>query len=191
MNRVNWTKFYNQSGRFHLKPHDAWKKLLKIFKSFEVKKVLDLGSGSGRHLIDLAERNFDVLGIDYSPAAVDLTQKWLQAKKLGAKVQIANIHETITYIEDASYDAVLAINSIHYTNIDTFKTTLNEINRILETGGVLFLVIPSPKSILEGPDIEQLYLEKNELKELLKEKFRILELSFDKNNHHVVIAQEK
>jgi len=55
-----WDKIYSENGKFFEEPHEYMEELLKIFRKRKVKKVLDLGCGSGRHLKFLAENGFEV-----------------------------------------------------------------------------------------------------------------------------------
>jgi 2-polyprenyl-3-methyl-5-hydroxy-6-metoxy-1,4-benzoquinol methylase len=39
------------------------------------KRVLDVGSGSGRYAVEMARRGADVVGLDFAPAMVEMSQK--------------------------------------------------------------------------------------------------------------------
>jgi ubiquinone/menaquinone biosynthesis C-methylase UbiE len=161
------------------------------FERFSVKKVLDLGCGTGRHLVNLAEKNFDVVGIDNSPVAIDLARKWLATKDLKGEAFIADMHDEITFIDKSSFDAVLAIQSVQYTEKEKIKETIKEINRILKTGGLLYLVVPTIESKIDDLNVEQLFFTKESTLELLSDKFRILDIREDKQKFISIIAQEK
>jgi len=49
--------------------------LLKVFSQNKVKRILDVGCGTGDHVIDLAKRGFDVVGIDRSSAMINEANK--------------------------------------------------------------------------------------------------------------------
>jgi SAM-dependent methyltransferase len=186
-----WDNFYKKQGRYYIAPHMAFSRVINKFRDLRINKVLDLGCGSGRHLITLAEKGFDVTGVDFSPAAVDMAERWLEAKKLPGKVYATDINETIESIKSGSFEAVLAVNSIHYTDEENFEDTLNEINRILEDGGLLLLVVPSIKAVIHDLKTEQLFFTREKIENFLNDTYRILEFSKDKNNYFVILAQEK
>lgn len=187
----NWEKLYIERGRYYLQPHESLKRLIFRLKELDLQTVVDLGCGSGRNIIPMAQAGFNVTGIDFSPSAVDLAQKWIASKSLNAYVYLSDIHEKIKFIKDSSIDCVMAINSLHYTDFLEFRETLNEVNRILVTGGIFLLILPSEKAPIDDIEHTQIYFKEEQIKDLLQEKFRILELSKDRRNHFVVIAQEK
>ncbi|MGD0495645.1 MAG: class I SAM-dependent methyltransferase [Candidatus Bathyarchaeia archaeon] len=47
----------------------------------EVKKVLDLGSGVGRHCVLLASSGFEVIGMDISKNALKMARRWVQRER--------------------------------------------------------------------------------------------------------------
>ena len=49
--------------------------LLKVFSENNVKRVLDVGCGTGDHAIDLAKRGFNAVGIDRSKAMISEANK--------------------------------------------------------------------------------------------------------------------
>lgn len=65
--------------------------LVRLVESGRVKpcQAIDLGSGTASNVIYLAQHGFDVTGVDYSPAAIDLGR--LRARQAGVEV---------TFIED-------------------------------------------------------------------------------------------
>jgi SAM-dependent methyltransferase len=185
-----WNEFYNLNKRFYLEPHAFLQKAIIVFKENNVKKILDLGSGSGRNLIALSEEGFEVKGIDSSPAAVELAKHWLKEKKLEGEVFIADLHEEIKCFNDNSFDAIIAINSLHYQSSNQFIDTIKEIHRILKTKGIFFLVVPSKESIIKDIDLEQIFFNKEALLVALGDQFKILEFEQDEDKNFVVIAQE-
>ncbi len=185
-----WEEFYKNKGRYYLKPHPAFQRFLNRVKPFGIKKVVDLGCGSGRHLIPLAEKGYEVTGIDYSPSAAHLAEKWLKTKNLEGKVYVSDIHERLKIFEEAAFDAVIAVKSLQYSTLEQFKDSIKEINRILITGGVLFLVIPSKSTEIKDLQVEQLFFEKEQLRDILDDTFRVLEIQEDSDKNFVVIGQE-
>jgi len=67
--------------------------LNKIFKKHQVKKVLDVACGVGRHAIPLAKKGFDITGIDFSPHQLSKAREEADKEnvKLNFLLQDANI----------------------------------------------------------------------------------------------------
>ena len=64
----NWNKYYERYGP--MTPQEDMPRVLRLFKERGVRKVLDLGCGSGRHLVYLTEQDFEVFGIDIAARAI-------------------------------------------------------------------------------------------------------------------------
>jgi SAM-dependent methyltransferase len=190
MSNQSWERYFILNDRFHLQTHPLFKRVVNIFKAHNVTTVLDLGCGSGRHLIPLAQEGFEVNGIDFSPSAIDLAQKWLQEKNLPGRASIADIHEEIKTFKDGSFDAVIAIDSLSYQTSAEFINSIKEINRLLATGGLFFLTVPSKISKQEQEEPEAFKFNEQALKHVLKDTFKILEWSIDENKYFAVISQE-
>lgn len=88
--------------------------------------LLEVGVGSGRLLARLAERGWDVTGVDAAPRMVELARGRLP----GAKLEVARAEELP--FEDASFDAVVAVGVLEYGDLEA---SLRELARVLRPGG--------------------------------------------------------
>ena len=77
-----WNKIFKKKGKVFTRAHEDISKILSSFKKHKVKRILDLGCGSGRHTIYFAKRGFDVYGIDVARAGINITRSWLKKKIL-------------------------------------------------------------------------------------------------------------
>ena len=83
-NVLFWETAWNRVTKIHKDPpkipyiHEVARK----FKKFQVKKVLDLACGSGWLSVFLSKYNFDVTGIDISPAAISLANRWKEEENI-------------------------------------------------------------------------------------------------------------
>ncbi len=57
-------------------------------KSENVKKVLDIGFGLGRHLVFFAKEGFDTYGIEITQSGFDHCKEWLEVEGLDADICI-------------------------------------------------------------------------------------------------------
>lgn len=53
-----WNKIFKDEGRVFHDPHEFMPKIVREFKKAKVKRILDLGCGTGRHLVYLAKKGF-------------------------------------------------------------------------------------------------------------------------------------
>lgn len=101
-----------------------------------VKRILDLGCGTGGHAIELASRGFHVVGVDRSAEMVEICR----TKARGAELDIRTIQADIREIDlDSSFDAAVlmfAVLGYQPTNQDVLKTLIGA-RRHLEHGGAL------------------------------------------------------
>ena len=72
-----WDQIFTEKGKVFTEPHPDIERIIKFFKEKGVRRVLDLGCGTGRHLIYLSKKGFEVFGLDASPKALEISEKWL------------------------------------------------------------------------------------------------------------------
>jgi SAM-dependent methyltransferase len=136
-----WNEIFEQQGPVFTEPHGDMPDIVQLLKDKGAKTVLDLGSGSGRHVIYLARSGFSVFGLDSSPAGIEITRQWLADEGLSADLQLRSMTEPLPY-EDSFFDAVISIQVIHHAKIATIRRIVGEIARVLKTGGLVFVTVP-------------------------------------------------
>jgi SAM-dependent methyltransferase len=143
MQRDAWEKEYKKptfiTGAD--KPQAAVKRFLKWLKkeqSFVVegKKILDLGSGTGRNSNYLASLGNDVVGLEISPTAL------ATARNLGvghpSKFIQASIGEAYPF-ENNTFDLILDITSSNSLTEPERDIYLKECTRVLKPSGFMFV----------------------------------------------------
>lgn len=68
----DWNDIFSEKGRFFTETHPDMERIAEIFKEKGVHKILDIGSGTGRHLIFLPKMSFEMYGFDASPKTISL-----------------------------------------------------------------------------------------------------------------------
>lgn len=102
-----------------------------------MKRILDLGCGSGRHIVYLAKESFEVYGIDISPIGIELAKRWMEDEKLKASLITGDIYNKLPYA-DTFFDAVISVQVIHHNTARNIRRLVAEIWRLLQPKG-LFL----------------------------------------------------
>lgn len=197
-----WEKIFQERGKIFLKPHEDMGKLIKTFRAHGVKKILDLGSGSGRHVIYFAKNGFLVYGLDNSSSGLAITRKWLSEECLEAKLLEQEMTTTFPF-EDNFFDAIISIQVIHHANISDIKKIISEMKRVLKENGFIFITVPIFKN--QGTNFKQIelntyipidghekglphhYFTKKELKDFFFN-FNIVDLHIDRENHYCLSA---
>jgi len=116
-----------------------------IFENTREKdKILDVGCGTGKYLVELAKKNRICYGID-PLVEVSLAVAQRMAEKAKVNINLLQAEgENIPFPENF-FDAVLFLSTIQHVN-DADKT-LSEINRVLKNKGILLISAPLRKNI--------------------------------------------
>jgi len=148
-----WDEIFAREGRVFLEPHEDMPKVIQMLQDMGASTVLDLGSGTGRHVVYLAQSGFSVFGLDNSLEAMAATRQWLADEGLEADLRLQSMTERFPY-EDGFFDAVVSVQVIHHADIATIREIVAEISRVLKKGGLLFVTVPELRN--QGERFEQL-----------------------------------
>ena len=101
-----------------------------------VRRILDMGCGTGGHALSLAEHGYDVTGVDASRAMIDLAAK--KAQTLGLSVDFV-FSPVESFRCDHRFDAVLCMFAVfsYLMNDDAINQTLATIHHHLSPHGIL------------------------------------------------------
>jgi len=135
-----WDKIFRQYGKVFTKPQEDIPKIVKLFKEKGVKRILDLGCGSGRHTVYLAKRSFDVYGFDIANEGIKITKNWLKKENLKAHLKICDIYKKLPY-KDNFFDAIMSVQTLHHGRIGEIRKLIKEMERILKPKGLIFVTV--------------------------------------------------
>ena len=109
----------------------------------EVKDVLDIACGTGGPTIELAKRGFNVMGVDVSPAMIEIARR--KAAEAGVDVRFEVMDMRRLKFEE-EFDAVTCFfTSINY-NVEEgdLERTMKGVYKALRRGGVFLADAPNP-----------------------------------------------
>lgn len=101
-------------------------------------RVLDLGSGTGKNSLFLAERGSEVVGIELSSTAVKIAEQRAEERSLFVEFNEGSIGNKFPY-QDESFDLILDVVSSNSLNEKERTKYLSESNRVLKPGGHMFV----------------------------------------------------
>jgi tellurite methyltransferase len=137
-----WNEIFAERGRVFLEVHEDIGRLGARLSGVHERRVLDLGSGTGRHLVHFARLGFAVYGLDDSPEGTRLARHWLASEGLAADVRVQSMHDPLPYA-DAFFDAVIAVQVIHHARLAAIRRLVGEMTRVLKPGGLVFVTVPA------------------------------------------------
>ncbi|HLE12147.1 MAG: hypothetical protein A2504_17880 [Bdellovibrionales bacterium RIFOXYD12_FULL_39_22] len=119
-----------------------WKETLESFSLLDFfpkkGKLLDLGCGNGTVALQMAEKGYEVTGIDISEEAI----KWAVEKSSDAKLvvdfKVGNVTDLSNY-DDNFFDVIIDSNCLHCIIGDDRKKLLEEVDRVLSPHGVIYI----------------------------------------------------
>jgi len=113
-----------------------------------VRRVLDLGTGVGRHTLLLARAGFDVTACDVATVGLDRCRRAAAADGLFAAVHAASM--TALPYADGAFDYVLAFNVVHFALPDAVRAAAAETRRVLAPGGIVQATMLSKRHVDRG-----------------------------------------
>lgn len=127
--------------------------LLKVFNEAKVKKVLDVGCGTGDHVIDLARRGFDAVGIDRSRAMISEANKRKKGLSEIAKEKSrfieGNVAKVTTEFRKEPFDAVLFMGNTISHNPGRYRETIKYACNLLTDKGVMIFQVTNFEKVLK------------------------------------------
>ena len=140
LNKIVWDSVFRKEGKVFISPQEDMTKTIKLFKKFNVKRVLDLGCGSGRHLVYLAKHGFDVYGFDIAKHGIKIAREWLKKEKFKSSLKVGDIYGKLPY-GDNFFDAIISVQSVHHGKIEWIRKCIKEMKRILKPDGLVFITV--------------------------------------------------
>ena len=102
----------------------------------QFRDVLDIGCGSGRHLIPMLQDGLNVTGLEPSPGMRKEAEANLEAAKStleGERIIIAGESKHLPF-PDTSFDFAVAIGAIHHNTWEEIQQSFREAARVLRPG---------------------------------------------------------
>ncbi|MDO8056898.1 MAG: class I SAM-dependent methyltransferase [Candidatus Hermodarchaeota archaeon] len=202
--RMAWERQYEKGAFLRESIQSEMSRIAEMFQTHDVRRVLDLGCGCGRHTLYLAQQGFEVVGLDIAPSGLRATKTKVDSEELSGYYTLADIIRLP--FADAVFDAVISVRVIHHNRLALIQQTVDEIWRVLQLEGLVWITVPVPKGhgSKGGREIEpgtwvphhgieaglphHLFTE-GELRELFQ-RYDIVSLHIFKTSHYSLLAQK-
>lgn len=127
--------------------------LLKVFSENGVKRILDVGCGTGDHVIDLAKRGFDVAGIDRSRVMIAEANKrkngMSEAAKNKGKFIEADVEKIAPKFKKEPFDAVIFMGNTISHNPGKYRETIKNASNLLTDKGIMIFQVTNFEKVLK------------------------------------------
>jgi ubiquinone/menaquinone biosynthesis C-methylase UbiE len=107
-----------------------------IFTKYRVKTVLDVACGVGRHSIALAQKNYKVAGIDFSPYQIKQARK--DAKKANARVKFL-VKNANSFSFPTKFDAAICMWTTLGEEPMQYRKVIKNVFANLKKGGIFVI----------------------------------------------------
>ncbi len=147
-----WNSRFSDKGKiWGTKPSKTAIHALKLFKKYDINKILIPGSGYGRHTKFFSTNNYEVTGIEISEVALNIAKKFDPKSKLilGSTLDMP--------FNDEKYDAIFCYNLLHLLLENERVSFLEKCYNQLQDNGFTFFSVFSEleESFGKGSKIEE------------------------------------
>lgn len=143
---TRWEQFYAEDERVLSAPVSyCAKNAVEVFSKHSKRVILDLGCGVGRDTFYLMENGLFVVGVDAAESALTIANRLRKGKRKG--IMFVKADGRNLPFPKASFEGVYCFGLLHEftgeTKEDDIHKVMGEIYRVLESTGVLILVVLS------------------------------------------------
>jgi ubiquinone/menaquinone biosynthesis C-methylase UbiE len=136
MQARDWEKVYQERGDLKFNVLTKIVRAARLFKEIKYEKILDLGCGTGKHSIFLAKKGFQVYATDISPTGIEIAREKAKSLRLDNIYFKQHDMRKIPF-SDRFFDAVICTWVIYHGTLTKIQKTIDEIYRVLKTGGMV------------------------------------------------------
>ncbi len=129
-------------------------------------RALDLGCGSGKHAVAVAQRGWQVVGVDFVPKALEEAR----ARATAAQVETRFVEGDVTRLDSDQlgglFDLVYDVKCLHGLPVTERASYANAVRRLCRPGGFYALFALEPSRLrrllgapfgLSGAEVEELF----------------------------------
>ena len=133
----SWERIYTKHGRVQLDVLDTAIQAADIFCKNGFKKILDLGCGTGRHTLLLADRGINVHACDISETGIKMTRELIENSGLSnVSYSIQDMYNL--NLDSGSLDGILCIWVQGHGIREEIAKGIREAYRVLIKGGIFY-----------------------------------------------------
>lgn len=178
MDLKGWEPIYKDKGMVQFEILNKVRSAVEFFKERNYVRVLDLGCGTGRHSLFLAQNGFEVFASDVSPMGIKIALQNAKNAKLENINFLTHDMREIPFKENF-FHAVICTLAIDHGTIADVQQTINEVYRVLKNEGAFIVDFMSIEDETYGKGIK---IEENTFKSSMEGEENII--------HHYASEEE-
>lgn len=135
---------------------DVIERALQEYSTDAVRRVIDLGCGTGGHAIPLARRGYEVLGVDRADGMLAVARAKARAAAVLDRVTL--FHQDVTSVaEVAPCDAALMMFNVlgYQASSDNLRAALGTVRRALRPGGLFLFDVWHAAAVEHDPPAQR------------------------------------
>lgn len=137
---IDFYNNYNENDRLKKKSHlPEYLITMKYIERYLTSnsKILEIGAGTGRYSIALADKGYDVTAVELVPNNIKIMKKKVRAEH-NIKIYEGNACN-LSFMESDTYDIVLLLGPMyHLFNDDDKHSAISEAIRVAKKGGIIY-----------------------------------------------------
>lgn len=150
-----------------------WRSILEYLDLKEGERILDVACGSGELSLKIAEKGYEVYGIDLSEDAINMAKCFSERERIACKFEVGSV-EDMPY-SDGYFDKIVCSSSLEHFKDDI--KALKEMHRVLKPNGRVVLTSDSFTYPISD-ELKEIhrkiaYVVNYYMRETLKERFEI------------------
>lgn len=155
---AEFSKFYDDVMG-HME-YEKWMELLEYEFNGDVKKVLDLGCGTGELSYRLVEKGYEVVGLDYSEEMLSIAEQKLYSKNIKIPLYSGDMR---TFETGETYDAIISVFDTvnHLLSLEEFEQMLVQVGEHLEKDG-LFVFDLATRELMDNMFKDEIFADDRE-----------------------------
>ncbi|GAB1421747.1 class I SAM-dependent methyltransferase [Anaerolineales bacterium] len=156
--------YYHQIARFYDAEHNHKTDDLILYSELAAEygePILDIGCGTGRVLIHLAQENYKVHGIDYSPAMLDRLEIKLKSFP-HLREYISCEQADILHVQhDQTYPLILLTYNMlmHFHKAEHQKLLLEQVRQWIRPDGLMVIDLPNAGEVFASQNTDAIILD--------------------------------
>ncbi len=141
---ANWNELFKDKSLVIAEPNPNFVEFFEdLTKRVKLERVIDLGCGTGRHSLYMADKGFYVHAIDEAETALE----HLRMASGDRNIKISRFSLGDLSGIDEKYDLGVCVNVLGHGKISELERMFGEIDRVIVKGGSLFLIVTPARFI--------------------------------------------